>query len=457
MRLLTKINYVRCFVTLTVLAILTCMFSFSSHVAKIRQHFQQQVIVSIQRVLDQQQILLQRLGHNLLLPIQNKDQLVISAYLSAYEDQLYVAAQQGLAIPASLSLVSLSAPLNIISSIGLAEASTLAPDEEYYLRVVRQPKDLSISQQYIRLEMPDCKLINFGLGVLDHQQQFIAHLDAKIAVAALQKFVQNSLPGSSLYSFDLSGPDMLQPKIVLHKKVYWLEYFKYTSNILLKLWVVFSLIWFGLLWYFKSRDKDKTINSLQKENDIISTRLNYLLHANVLQDKYAAMSKSNQQLQNIELHDFLTEARTLNAELIHQHNINLILPQAGKQKNLFFAHRLHMIQLVAGILQEIILQVGSGNTIELQIELIEDTSQQQLIFKFSDNGYYSSLTDREIRITTADIRCQGWNNIYALAALENATIQHKHTAYVGNTITLSIPYRVKNNVVNLNWLVPENS
>ena len=99
-----------------------------------RQQYQQQVQTHIQTVLDQQKLLLQRLAQNLFPALQAQDLLALRAYLAAYEDQLFVAAKQNLAVPMSLRIVKLSVPTQIINSNGYGDPNSLVPNENYYLR-----------------------------------------------------------------------------------------------------------------------------------------------------------------------------------------------------------------------------------------------------------------------------------------------------------------------------------
>lgn len=411
----------------------------------LKNQYQNLINMQLLQISQQQHYLLQRLGKNLLQNTADVESIRLN--IRAYEDVLFALSKQNLAIPMSVYFVSFTAPQQVIGSNGSLDAKTLAPEDAYYLRAMDTPGHLVFSKPYIKPEMPEFWLANLGIGLLKNEIYY-GQLDAKVALQTLHDYVLNGLPiKSRLFNFKLGESDVMQPKI----SVNWAYAF-----VKLGWWFVWEIVALASLVLILLR-----ISKLFKEH--LSQKLAFTTLAHNLQELkmqnsleckarevqhiYGTMNYHDTQ---IALSQLLSDIEIVNAPLARLRSVHLNLQPKYISNLKFSGDRLHLMQILASILHEIILQLMPGSSISLQV-LITDLQQgmQLLQFKFPDDGFYNALNDRQQPVSNADICSQGWNNIYDLIEEAEGTVEHQHTPYAGNTLTFTIVRRMAAKVISI--------
>lgn len=400
----------------------------------------------LQNLVQQQQFLLQRLSKNLQAPISSQDLESISINLRAYEDLLFALSKQKLAVPLSLHYVSLTAPQQIISSNGSVDHHILAPDDAYYLRVAEEPDSLAFSKEYVKPEMPEYSLFNWGLGIV-HNNAYHGQLDVQVAIESVHDYVQKSLTDrSKIFSFKLSINNMLHPEVIVNHLEYSLTLLRYTIFEMLILGSII-LIKVAVLRFRRSFRANKSELMLSiKQLEFLTTQSTLIKSADELQYRYGMMQYNDK---TISIKQLLDDIYTANAPLAAARKITLSLIE--NDTNLQFqGDNLRLMQILSGILYEIILLLSASSTVKLQLVITElQKDMQQLQFKFSDNGFYNRFVDRNVAASSADVRSQGWNNINDLIELEGGDLEHLHTAYSGNVVSFTITRKVAQKIVNI--------
>lgn len=416
------------------LAIFVCSISFTLHIITVKRIYTDNLSNELAKYLDQQKFLLQRLGQKLVRPIQQGDFNTVSQTINAYEEVIFSLSKQKLSIPANIHLVSLDAVQQVIGGFGYRDQKILAPDESYYSQVVEEPNSLAVSKLYIKHEMPDYPLLNLGVGITDSANNYYGHLDLKLAVESLQEFFTSH----ELFNLKFVDNNLLKPKIYYSKTNLMLYAVKF---ILLRLASIILLITI-ITWLYKvyKQNLQLKISPLQSKIDKMQKFID-------LQHNYGVPSAGNK----INLQQLLDDIKALNVIAADQKQIKLVLPEYNNNHHLcFYAHKLRLVQILSGILYEIIMQVSVGGTIELKTILTDYPNDQQKVeFVFNDNGFYEKLQNREVVLSSTDIRSHGWDNIIKLIDLENGLLEHQHVAYVGNTIRFSLVCQAVNNVISL--------
>lgn len=419
---------------IAILTLIMCGISFTLHIITLKRQYSNVLRHEISQYLDQQKFLLQRLGQKLVGPIKQQDFNTVSQTINAYEEIIFSLAKQKLAIPANIYLVSLDADQQVIGGFGYTDQSILAPDENYYSRVVEEPGNIAISELYIKHEMPDYPLLNLGVGITGTVNNYYGQLDLKLAV----KTLQNYFISHELFSFKFVDNNLLSPKISFDKNNLMLYAVKF---IFLRLASIILLITI-LTWLYKAYRQHLQLKispllaKIDKLQKFIEVQYNYGLPA--VGDK-------------INLQQLLNDIKDLNIIFAEQKQIRLVFPEYNNNQMLcFYGNKLRLVQILSGMLYEIILHVSVGSMVEVKTILTDYPSNKQKIeFIFNDNGFYEKLQHREVSLSTTDIRCQGWENIINLIDLENGLLEHQHVAYVGNTIRFSLVCQAVNNVVSL--------
>lgn len=435
-----------------VLCIVLCFISYVSHVTKEKKLFATQLSRNIDQYFLQQKYSLQRLGNSLLPALREQNTNIITATLNTYEEILFGLAQQDLAIPVSISWVSLSAPQQILGSFGAVATTALSPDTEYYIRAVEEPDTLAVSHLYIKSEMPDYPLFNYGLGIKDNSNNYYGQLDVKIAAVAFKEYITAKLNNDAdLFGFELHNGNVSEPEIHLNQAQCWLGCLKYIV-IRVAMLITFIASFFmmrKLVQRFIDQKNTLVLQSIELKNN--THTLQIISQGQSVQRKYGELLQIGlNNKQNISLQQLLTDIHAVNAPFALENNLQLELQSAKVTDILFYGNKLRVMQILSGITYEVLQQLGANGKLNLQINLIEQSHvKQTLEFIFTDNGFYKTLQEREVMLSVTDIRCQGWQNISALIALEDGVLEHTHTAYSGNTIRLKITRELVNNVVKL--------
>lgn len=419
-----------------------------------RQHdLEARLAIELEAFRLQQLTLLQSLSQQMLTPIQQNDLAKISASLRAYEDLSFIFAKTFTAVPVNVYFVSLTAPGLLLSGGGKLDMQMLAADEDYYLRLMNNPTQINFSKTYINSAMPEYTMLHWGIGVMAEDIN-LGQLDVKVSLKALNTYFHHKINTESLFEFKIILRDHLQAALMLNQTQYWSYlmlwlFFSLGTGI-----VVLSIIAYGRNLYLKNVQQQQTINTLQQENHgLICQVKNYKL-ASDTQYAYGilAITQATEIEQLIKLQQLLQDIRAVNAEFAASKNVSIKLT-ATEHVFAFYGHKLRLMQILSGMLFEIINELSIGAVIELQFVLSNVAhGMQKIIFKFIDNGFYSQLFDRDEKKSAADIRVRGWQNIRDLIALEDGLLQHEHVVYQGNTISLHIVRRVANNVIVLEQL-----
>lgn len=434
-----------------ILCILACVISFIFQLHDIKHKFRHDLTSHIRQFIYQQQEMLQRLGKNLLIPIQQHDLATISAGLTAYEEILFSMSKQNLAIPVSIYLVSFDAPQQIVGSFGKLDDAVLAPDANYYTQIVEEPDQLAISKLYIKQAMPDYKFINLGLGIVNGNN-YHGHLDIKLSVTALHQFIAQKLdPKFGLYGFNFTDNKLLAPDIYLLYPACILAGIAY---ILIRMLII-VLSALGLVaiykFYRKYSKLSMDLKRATEESKILTTKNIGLQNAVAVQDTYGLLAaKTSSEIQIIDLAQLLADVKAVNYMFALERGIVLSFPAYEENRLRFYGCKLRLMQILSGVLYEIIWQLKTASVVRLQVNYSDDhQGQQKIEFQFQDDGFYAKLQDRVVETSMADIRCKGWENICALIDQEMGHLEHIHTAYVGNTINITIHRKIVNNVIAL--------
>lgn len=426
------------------LAAILCVIQVNKRVASERAVYAATLDKHLEEYLQQQTEILRRLAKNLIQPLKKHDSISIAAYLNAHEEILFGLAKQGLVIPLGLQLVSLDA--------GLVDSSILAPDESYYINVVEQPTLLAVSKFYSKQDMPDYLMVNLGLGVVDSSNHYHGHLDAKLAVSSLRDYIWHK-PGleSTLFALEFNKDKGLHAEIILRKSAFVALLLKYMLAYLSLLTVLLLVVYLVSKHLQYITSKNAALKDVTKSLQTARQELAYTQAAIEVQHSYGILlNYVPDNIQVIELQQLLSDVKTVNANLAFQQGVKLLFPEYNSKNLRFYGHQVRLMQILSGILHEMIKLNALGGTIELRVDLSDNLDgQQKLVFDFIDNGFYDSLQDRDLKLSLADIRCKGWSNILRLITLEEGRLEHVHTAYVGNSITCTVVKKMLNNVVSI--------
>ena len=434
------------------LSALICCTSFLMNLATHKRNYNDQITSKVQQYLAQQKIILHRLGGKLIPLVKQENIADIAQNLNAYEEIIFVLARQGLAVPVSVHLVSLDAPQQIVGSFGISTPTALAPDEAYYSQVVEEPLELAISQIYIKNEMPNYSMLNLGVGIEDNSGQYYGHLDVKLAVTALHDYIAHDHAlRSKLFNFSFAANNSLKPEITINSAACIIAGFNYVVLRLLILAIAVLIAIAAYKIYTKISRQIKVLQKNEKQIQLLNNRLHNLQMFIETQNKYGKLLKNvTEQNQAIELRQLLNDVKAVNSEFAMERGVSLIFPEYNSDNLRFHGNRLRLMQILSGMLHDIIWQMASMGQIELKVKLNDNQhGLQKLVFSFTDNGFYNNLQDRNYELSVADVRCKGWTNICSLIEQENGILEHVHTAYTGNSISLSIQPKIVNNVVNL--------
>jgi hypothetical protein len=440
------------FLSCLLFSIIVCSVGYIIDLNKQKHAYTTRLTTKISLYLDQQQFSLQRLGTKLINPIKQANVLDIAQQLSTYEEIIFALANKGLTVPLSLQLVSLDAQQQIIGSFGELAATNLAIDEEYYSKIVEEPSKLAISKIYTKQEMPDHQMINLGVGIEDNSGNFYGHLDQKLSVSALHEYItQNVTENSELFSFKFDNQNLSKPAVHFNTLACLQAAIIYCALRLLLVGLVLNVGLYVVKTYKKTKKQDQSLLALEQKLQLSNKKLRFADLALDTQNKYGKLLKhANEENQLIDVQQLLIDVKAVNASYALECGVELVFPQYNTEILRFYGQQFRLMQILSGMLHEIICQMSSLGKIELKVRLNQDThSLQKLEFVFSDNGFYNTLQLRDYELSAADIRCKGWANIYALIEQAEGHLKHIHTAYTGNSITLSIYSKTTTNVISL--------
>lgn len=204
-------------------------------------------------------------------------------------------------------------------------------------------------------------------------------------------------------------------------------------------------------FYKKTRKQTILVAQTQQENKLLNDKIINLKKYIETQNKYGLIENDlNNDNQVIDVEKLLQDVKAVNLDLVFEKNLNLIFPEYNSDILRIYGNKFRLMQILSGVLHEIIWQVGNFGTIELKVSVnYNHKGLHQLVFKFIDNGFYNGLEERGYLESRADVRCKAWSRIFALIEQEQGSLEYVHTAYAGNSINLSIPRKVINNVVSL--------
>ena len=268
-----------------------------------------------------------------------------------------------------------------------------------------------------------------------------------------KKILLVSICGLSLLSYKIIAQGQLRAKLVLNQQQYWYA---------LTIWLLGGIVGASILLFTIARlRKLSTANSqqqqaliiLQQQNKDLMQQINDCQLATVTQQTYGILAMANHtREQLIKLQQLLQDVLVVNVEYAANKNAQLKLI-AIDANFACYGNKLRLMQILSGMLYEIIHELSVAALIEIQLVLSNVApGLQKICFKFVDNGFYSQLLDREEMNSNADVRVKGWQNIRYLIELEEGVLEHTHVIYQGNTLTLSIIRKVVNNVVVLEQL-----
>lgn len=448
-----KQQYFKSIIVISVIILLCGSYvMYNIYVNLARHKYKTQIIKNTRLFLAQQQGVLRQLSKNILEPIKHQDIAIISVNIRAYEDVLFSISKSGLALPARINFVSLSGPQQIIGSNGKLNDKSLATDQKYYMDVMNNPNAITISNAYEELSMPGFLLCNLGIGVLGHDNKFHGQLDMQVSLSALYDYIAtNTLHHSVLFKFKLNTNNVLQPDITLNHTIYLYGLLGVWIIVILGTLFIISITKF--IFSFKHNYKQQThelaaartkLDKLRIDTDIVNA-------ARQVQYKYGVLAANEACAESlIDLRQILQDVQAVNSEDAKTRNISVDLAMPLNYSLRFYSNRLRLMQILSAILSESISVLPANSVITLQVDVVPlQNNLHQIIFKFHDNGFYSKLEHRHALVSNADVRVHGWNNINALIDLELGELQHVHTAYTGNTISVSITRNIEQKVVSI--------
>ncbi len=306
------------------------------------------------------------------------------------------------------------------------------------------------SKGYTQEAMPQYDLMNIGYGILA-DQQYLGHLDVQFARSALEAYVLQAIapPQTKIFSLAFGSNILDKPQINLLPEAYWLAILRPT----LYVWgaIITALALLFIIYRLYAHAKQLAIDLLQAGQRVTELQSATNMYKNILSTQYKygiEEQKNNKQM--IHVQQLLDDVKIVNADLIKQRHITINFPAQIAEDFYIHANRLRVMQILSGILYEIRQQLPDHSMVSMQVAVHSITAtRQKLIFKFTDNGFYSALQDRDEPISSADVRAKGWDNIQSLIELESGVLDHVHTAYTGNTISVSLEQSVITNVINL--------
>lgn len=418
-----------------------CMLFNSIQLAQKQKTYKNSITTEIEKFLRQQSYFLHSLREQILPYMQQEDLNMVIYLLRIYEDHMFILAKQGLSVATNIYLVSLDMPQYILGSNGQANLTMLAPHQNYYLQVVENPDTLIVSKIYTLDAMPKHKLVNVGLGMIDLHGQ----IDIRMAVDAIERLIVSMVP-NEFFAFKFDD-ELSNPILEISPKAYWNAIIMPT--ILQGVYLFCVLIGLYIFQVYRQRYGVlcADLHSVKAQNQNLNTSLSAYKDIVAIQYKYGDknMQKSNISLTMLEI---LTDAIAINSDLTHTRNISVSITDSDMAM-VKIGKPLLCMQLISGILYEIIMQLPNAAKInvDIQIEYLGN-SQQRIICEFVDDGFYSTLEYSE-EPNIADIRAKGLERITYLLAELKAEIHHQHQAYQGNTITISFMQNVCSNVISL--------
>lgn len=432
------------------LAIVVLFGFYVLRISEYKRAYTDDVNVQIKNFIQQQNFSLQRLNNHILPALRSNDVAALSTYLAAYEDVLFGVAKQGHSPAVTVQFVNLNAPELIVSSKGIESNSTLAPDHEYYSKIIEDPYTLIFSHYYVKAEMPDYPLLDFGIGVTDSLNNYYGQIDVKVAVLALQNFITSKITQhKDLFSFELQNNNSLQPRVYIQQAACWQGCFNYVG-------LRFLVLVFGVAAYYlairhtrqiRQQRKDLSNTALQLQE--ADQQLKLMQNANSVQHKYGVLAHLGNTKQNINLAEFTQDVIAVNAPLALQSGIKIIVANVGNNNLLVRGNKLRLMQIVSGMLHEIILQLPAKSSVQLKVTITKQIQGTQLVeFCFTDDGFYEALIPRFVEQSNSDVRCYSWDSIEDLIEQEDAFFEHQHQMYQGNVLKFAIETEILNNVVN---------
>lgn len=413
-----------------------------------RDALRKDLAVEVTEFWQQQELLLNKLSGELQDALQQHELLRIKYLLSVYEDIMFGLSQRNLQVPLTACLVSLNAPQQIVCGSGLSDSYRLNRDDEYYLRMIKNPGQITLSEVYFDENMPDYYFINWSVAIVDDAGKYLAHIEVKAAHEELCKYLQARIndyrfevyPATQLaVGFDLR----LRTQGLLWNALLYIVYFVGAVGVLCAIsWCAYRNLRYQQRL---TRQHDELTQKLAQ----VQTKLHWYQQWHVVQQRYGELSAcANNVIQEILLSELLQDILVVNQELALIRRIEVLLPEVSQKAIYVIAERLWLMRLLSGVLQEILCQSPSGSVITINFRLeaqVDGPLAQQ--FVFSDNAFYTQLVDRQVIPNAYEIRCQSWLKLLELVRIHSGTISHEHTAYVGNTITIAIPKFIKRNVV----------
>jgi len=313
-----------CLAIACVLQIATYKHNYNNDLAQQRQNF-----------IQQQQDLMSRIARQLSYPIARQETHRVEEILLAYENVLFA-----LDLPVVMQVVLLDAPQAIIGN-----ADRLHADYNYYQRILANPNKIHFSDLYDSTLMPDFKMLNYGIGILDDAEEVTAVLEVTIADEKFDRIV-NQVTGYSLQSYII--------KVV-------------TAYALLALFVTSVFAYF----FRQQMMMRKELKMLQR-TVLIGSSKEYEQKGQMHFDLFVLLSDLYAK--------FFSAAKDM--------NVSLLWPQKEKPYYIY-ADRQDIMHDLSGIVANMLRNNANEGTLKLSISL-EDGN---VMLNAEDDAYYSSLDE----------------------------------------------------------------
>jgi hypothetical protein len=275
-------------------------------------------------------------------------------------------------------------------------------------------------------------------------------LELQLAVNSVQDYLATAMPQyNAVFGFVLTDGDLLHPKIYIQQGPCWQDCCEYIFMRLLLLASVVAVLY--VLYYalrkhwLQTTQLTDTTQALQS----CAIQLHQIEAAYALQLHYGTLVyDENDNAQAVNVIKLLQDIIAINTPIAAERAVTLHMAANLNSNLLIYAHKIYLLQILAGIMHEIILQLPPNSTIDIHVTVTKQMHGKELVqFSFCDNGYYDELHQREALQSQADIRCQGWENIMELIEEVGYVFEYSHQIYEGNTIKLLLETERLNNVV----------
>jgi len=291
---------------------------------------------------------------------------------------------------------------------------------------------------------------------LSHQLPVPLHewgaLDVAMYLHDVEVFIRKQISTiTPVYDFVLYDIEPIDISIVTNGRAYSWAFAKMLRDWLLVWGALMAILWCVCAMYARHSQQKEALQQVRQENSKLRANLKLHKSAVAVQTRYgnlrAVLAMHTEQ--QVHVGALLHDVKTVNLELATIRNVTLQFPQQELQLCLQSNHVL-LMQVLSGLVHTILQQLSAHSTITATVETSElQAGRHSFVFKLQDNGFYTSFMERQELLSLTDIRANGWHNILDLTTRLGGRLEHTHTAYVGNCISLTIGCKLINNVVQL--------